>query len=64
MNGLTWDEINALVLQARETERERIIKLLEGQIRECECGSVGMRYCRHKTVFVPDLIALIKGEEQ
>lgn len=31
MNNLSWEEINALVLKARETERERIIKLLEGE---------------------------------
>ena len=57
-------EFDRWLAEVKAQERERIIKLFKGQIRECECSSVGMRYCRHKTVFVPDLIALIEGEEQ
>ena len=48
----------------QDNERERIIKLIEGSIRECECGaSVGMTYCRHNWTQT-DLIALIKEENK
>jgi hypothetical protein len=49
--------------QGRKQEQERIIKLIEGSIRECECASVGMTYCRHNWTQI-DLIALIKGENK
>jgi hypothetical protein len=37
VSGLNWEEINALVLKARETERERIIKLLEDKGTHPQC---------------------------
>ncbi len=52
MIGLSWEEVNGLVLKARETERERIIKILES-IRVGD-DWIGRDYA----------IELIKGEEK
>ena len=62
MTGLSWDEVGELVLKARETERERIIKLLVNAEREANAakpitgGSYGYWSGLTKA------IALIKGE--
>ncbi len=40
MIGLSWDEVNALVLKARETERQYIIRYLEAEI------IVGKEWCK------------------
>lgn len=55
------DKMGCPVCHGMKLERKRIIKLVKGSIRECECGSVGMVYCRHNWTQI-DLIALIKGE--
>jgi len=38
MIDLTWDEVNELVLKARETERERIVKMLKEGAVLCAGG--------------------------
>ncbi len=49
--------------KGEQAERERIIKLIEDSIRECECVKVGMNYCRHRSTEL-EIIALIKGENK
>ena len=53
-----------VVTKVAESERDRIIKLLEEARDKCACyREVGMPICRHQ-LSVDEQIALIKGEQK
>jgi hypothetical protein len=62
MNGLSWDEVNALVLKARETERQHILTLLQERYTDLSSCSKDDN-CHTMAEIIPVIISDIKGEE-